>query len=136
MTNIAYPKWREAEKTAAAPNLLTSDVKAVVVDTGAYTYSAAHQYLSDIPGGARAATSGNMTGKAILASGAFDCDNFDVTFGGSPPSVEALVFYVDTGVEATSRLITYDDTFTSGMPYTPAASSTANVRIDALGVFV
>lgn len=97
-----------------------NDIKAVLVDTGAYTVNlATHQFLSDIPSGARIATSANLSGKTKTAGVA---DANDVTFTAvSGASVEALVLYQDTGVAGTSRLIAYIDTAT-GLPVTPNGS--------------
>lgn len=97
---------------------LSANIKAVLVDTGAYTVNlVTHEFLSDIPVGARIATSGNLATKTSTA-GVADAD--DVVFANVSPAgttVEALVLYVDTGVTGTSRLICYIDTAT-GLPVT------------------
>lgn len=95
----------------------TDNIKVVAVDTGAYSPNlATDDYLADIPGGARIATSSNLTGKTV-ANGVADAD--DITFSAvSGASIEALVVYKDTGSAATSRLIAYIDTAT-GLPVTP-----------------
>jgi hypothetical protein len=94
-----------------------NNIKAVLVDTGAYTVNlGSHQFLSDIPSGARIATSGNLSGKTTTAGVA---DAADVTFTAvTGASVEAIVVYQDTGAAGTSRLIAYVDTAT-GLPLTP-----------------
>lgn len=98
-------------------NWLTDTIKAVLVDTGTYTVNlSAHEFLSDIGTGARVATSPAFTGKST-AGGAADAN--DVTFTSvSGPSVEAIVLYADTGVDATSPLIAWIDTAT-GLAITP-----------------
>lgn len=95
----------------------TDTIKAVLVDTGAYTVNlAAHEFLSDIASGARIATSGALSSKTVAAGVA---DAADVTFTAvSGTSVEAIVLYKDTGTVGTSRLICYIDTAT-GLPVTP-----------------
>lgn len=95
----------------------TNDVRAILVDTGAYTVNlATHQFLSDVAAGARIAVSGALAGKSVTAGVA---DASDVTFTAvSGATVEAIVIYQHTGVEATSRLIAYIDTAT-GLPVTP-----------------
>lgn len=89
---------------------LSANIKAVLVDTGAYTPNqATHEFLSDIPVGARIATSGNLTGKTST-NGVADAD--DVVLSDVSPagvSVEATVLYVDTGAAGTSRLICFLD---------------------------
>jgi len=95
----------------------TDDVRAILVDTGAYTVNlSTHQFLSDVPAGARIAVSGALASKTVAAGVA---DAADVTFTAvSGATVEAIVIYKHTGVEGTSRLIAYIDTAT-GLPVTP-----------------
>lgn len=94
------------------------NIKCVLVDTGAYTVNlATHQFLSDVPVGARIATSGNLSGKSSTA-GVADAD--DVTFSAvTGAQSEALILYKDTGSASTSPLIAYIDTAT-GLPVTPS----------------
>lgn len=92
-------------------------IKAVLVDTGSYTPNlATHEFLSDVGGSSRIATSGAFAGKATTGGAA---DANDVTFTSvSGASIEAIILYKDTGVEGTSPLIAYIDTAT-GLPITP-----------------
>lgn len=116
MANALYPKAKEGF-LGADIDWTANDIKVVLVDTGAYTYDAAHDFLADIAAGARIATSGNLTGKTIT-NGVADAD--DVTVAAvTGASVEALVIYQDTGNAATSRLIVYLDTGVTGLPFTP-----------------
>jgi hypothetical protein len=98
-------------------DLLVDNLKVVLVDTAAYTVNlTTDEFLSNIAGGARIATSANLAGKSTTL-GVFDAT--DVTFTAvSGASCEAYVIYKDTGVEATSPLIAYFDTAT-GLPITP-----------------
>jgi len=116
MANALYDKGRESFlKGEISWN--SNDIKAVLVDTGAYTLDIAnHQFLSDIPGGARVATSANLAAKTTTA-GVADCDDIVVALV-TGATVEAVVFYQDTGVAGTSRLIGYVDTGL-GLPFTP-----------------
>lgn len=95
----------------------TDTIKAVLVDTGTYTPNlSAHEYLSDVSGGARISVSGAFSGKSATGGAA---DANDVTFTSvSGASVEAIIIYKDTGVDASSPLIAYIDTAT-GLPITP-----------------
>ena len=97
-----------------------TNIKACLVDTGLYSVNlSAHQYLSAISGPGAIVTngrSGNFTGKTSTGGAA---DANDITFTAvSGSSVEAIVIYIDTGVDATSQLIAYIDTAT-GLPITP-----------------
>lgn len=116
MSNALYDFGREGF-LAADIDWDLDNIKAMLVDTALYTVNlATHQYLSDVAAGARVATSANLGTKTTTAGVA---DAGDVTFTAvSGASVEAVVIYQDTGVEATSRLIAYIDTAT-GLPVTP-----------------
>lgn len=115
MANTLMGKAREAFAQAQI-NWLSDTIKVVLVDTGAYTYSASHQYLSDVPSGARIATSAAATGKTC-ALGVLDAN--DITIAGvTGNTVEAFYVFQDTGVAGTSRLIAWFDTVT-GLVFTP-----------------
>ncbi|WP_409430534.1 hypothetical protein ACJEIK_26220 [Mycobacterium sp. SMC-16] len=116
MANALYDKGREAFLTGGI-NWLADSIKAVLVDTGAYTVNlATHQFLSDIAAGARVATSANLSAKTVAAGVADAADSLFTAVSG--PSVEAVVLYKDTGTAGTSALIAYIDT-ASGLPVTP-----------------
>lgn len=116
MSNALYPKFKEYLLDV----LLTSTVKVQLVDLALYTYSASHQFLSDIPSGARVGAAVTLTGKSTTL-GVFDAA--DPTWSGlsGAPSIEALAYYIDTGVEGTSRLVYIMDTAT-GLPISAGAT--------------
>jgi len=116
MANAIYPKFKEALwNQSANSNASTGTVKVALVDTGVYTYSAAHEFVSSLSGTVGTAqTIGNKT----FVNGILDGDN--VTFTGvTGNTIEALVIYIDTGNASTSRLISYQDTNVTGLPATP-----------------
>lgn len=124
MPNKVYPKFLLSLGKAEI-NLSTANIKIVLVDTGAYTYGAAHEFLSDIAVGARIATSGNLTTVTwalVTDEPVLDADDIVIS-GVTGASIEAKVAYIDTGVAATSRLINFEDTPTSGLPLTPNGGS-------------
>ncbi len=116
MASAMYDKGREGFLDGSI-DWDTDNIKAVLVDNGAYTVNlATHDFLDDIAGGARIATSGNLASKTVAAGVA---DAADVTFTAvTGTTVESIVLYKDTGSSATSRLIAYIDTGT-GLPVTP-----------------
>lgn len=97
-------------------------IKAVLVDTGAYSVDLAnHDFLDDVASGARIATSSAFASKTSTA-GVADAD--DITFtavSSTNPTCEAIVIFRDTTVAGTSELIAYIDTAT-GLPITPNGS--------------
>lgn len=97
-----------------------TDIKACLVDTGAYTVNlSAHTYIAAVAGTGAIPTNGRspvFSGKTSTGGAA---DANDITFTSvSGASVEAIIIYHDTGVDATSLMIAYIDTAT-GLPITP-----------------
>lgn len=105
---------------------MTGDVRVMLVKS-AYTFGAAHQFLSDI-------TAGNDNGRsAALASktytsGVFDAADTTLT-ATAAAACNALVIFQHTGSDATARLIAYIDTAT-GLPFTPAVSQSVPITWD------
>lgn len=95
----------------------TQLTKLVLVDHGVDTpVPATDQDLADITAGARIATSAGFGTKTSTAGVA---DAADITLTSvSGASVESIVIYFDSTVEATSTLIAFIDTAT-GLPVTP-----------------
>jgi hypothetical protein len=130
MANAIYPKWREAVIQASANSSLGGTVKAALVDTGTYTYSSAHEFLSSLSG--RVGTDQTL-GTKTYTNGTFDAANSTWT-AVSGATVEAIVLYIDTGVAGTSRLVAYLDTGYTGLPVTPNGGD-ITVTWDAAGIF-
>lgn len=112
MANTLYPKAKERILTGAI-NLVADQIKAMAVSDG-YTFSAAHQFVSDL-GATKIGDAVTLENKSVT-SGAFDAD--DVEFGALPkgPAVKAIVLYVDTGISGSSALLGYIDTV-PGLPH-------------------
>lgn len=131
MANAVYPKYKQALLDASTNTDINDlTVKVALVDTGTYTYSAAHEFLSDLTGVVGTAqTIANTT----VTNGVFDGDNVTYTaLSGS--SVEALVLYIDTGTAGTSRLVAYIDTGVTGLPFTPNGGD-VTISWNASGIF-
>lgn len=118
MANAVYPKFKEAMISGGANHDISGgNVKAVLVDLADYTYSSAHDFLDDVASGGRVATSANL-GSKTFTNGLFDAA--DTSFSAVTGDIsEAIIVYIDTGVESTSRLIAYFDTGVTGLPVTP-----------------
>lgn len=102
-------------------------------DASDYTFSSAHDFLDDVPSGARVATSGNLGSKTI-ANGTFDSADFTWSSVTGDQS-EQIIIYDDTpGTEATKNLIAFYDTGITGMPVTPNGGN-INVTVNASGWF-
>lgn len=115
MSNQLYDLGRE-KFAKAQINWETDVIKAVLVDTGAYTFSQAHEFLSSVAVGARISSAVALTGKSA-ALGA--CDANDVTFPSvSGTTIEAIVIYKEGASDAASPLLAFIDTAT-GLPITP-----------------
>jgi hypothetical protein len=99
---------------------LNDTIKVFLVNTSSYSVNlAAHDFLDDVPGGARVAgpvTIGNSGTKSTTGGAA---DGPDITFSTvSGSTVQVILIEQDTGTESTSKLIAYIDTAT-GLPITP-----------------
>lgn len=118
-----YDKGREKFLTGSIS--WTSDtIKLVLVDTDVYTVNlGTHEFLSDIPLGARIATSGAFTGKTAT-NGVADAEDVVLTSVTGAES-EALVIFKDTTDASTSPLIAFIDVAT-GLPITPNG---ANINV-------
>ena len=131
MPNAIYPKFKEALWLQSAnSNANTGTVKVALVDTGVYTYSAAHEFLTSLTGVVGTA---QTVGSKTFTDGVFD--GADVTYTAvTGNSAEALVFYIDTGTAATSRLVAFIDTGFSGLPVTPNGGD-ITLSFNASGIF-
>lgn len=133
MSNALYPKYKEALITGSSNiSLSAGTVKVLLIDSADYTYSASHQFLSDVAGAAIVATSSALTGKTVT-NGLFDAD--DTSFSSVSGDVsEALIYYIDTGSSATSRLVYFEDTGVTGLAVTPNGSN-ITLTHNASGIF-
>jgi hypothetical protein len=108
-------------------DLLTDTIRVVLIDTGTYTFSAAHDFYADLTG-VVGTESGALANKTTTA-GVFDADNA-VCPSVSGATVEAIVVFKDTGNPATDPLIAFID----GLTLTPDGNN-VNVNFNASGIF-
>ena len=130
MASAVYPTFK-AGVLQGTWNLSTAVVRAVLIDTGTYTYSTAHDFYNDLSG-VVGTESGALANKTFTA-GVFDADNITFT-AVTGATVEAIVYFVDTGNVATDALICYVDSATSGLPATPNGGD-INITHHASGIF-
>lgn len=136
MANALYPLWKEALIQSLADADLdgsgATGVYVALVDTGTYTYSAAHQFYSSLSG--IVGTDQEIGATKSYTNGVFD--GADVVFPSvSGASVEALVIYrKNAGANTTWRLVAYIDTGVTGLPVTPNGGN-INLTWNASGIF-
>jgi hypothetical protein len=136
MANALYPIWKQALMAASANVSLDQDDTTngpfvALLDTGTYTYSAAHDFYNDLSG--IVGTDQRLTGPSVT-SGVFD--GSDVTFTAvSGATVEALGIYrKNSGANSTWRLVAYIDTSVTGLPVTPNGGD-ISIQWHASGIF-
>lgn len=97
-------------------NLVTADVRAQLIDTADEVYLATDNFLSDITAAGLVGTAVALANKTVT-NGVFDADDTTIP-AVSGDSVEAVLLYINTGVNTTSRLIGFFD----GVALTPNGS--------------
>lgn len=127
MANAFYPKFKEAILQGTY-DLSSLAVRAVLIDTGTYTYDAAHDFYNDLSG--VVGTESGLLGSKTFTNGVFD--SADISFTAvTGVTAEGLVLFVDTGDPATDALILYVDSGT-GLPVTPNGGD-INVTVNGSG---
>ena len=135
MANAVYPIYKKALLDGASDSALTGSgatgLYVALVDTGTYTYSAAHDFYNDLSG--VVGTDQEIT-NVTTTGGLIDGDN--VTFTAvTGNSVEALVLYrKNAGANTTWRLVAYIDTGVTGLPVTPNGGD-ISITWNASGIF-
>jgi len=127
MANAVYPIFKDAAYSGSANVDLTADTTTngpyvALIDTGTYTYSAAHDFWADVTtAGGIIGTPGRIATPTMgsVANGTFDGDNVTFSAVTTTTSVEALIIYRNTGSAATARLVLYENTGVTGLPVTP-----------------
>lgn len=138
MANAIYPKWKEALLQASTNSALTAtNVRVAFIDTGTYSYNAAHDFYNDLSGvWPNTRVGGAALGTKTYTDGTFDAA--DVTFSAfanGSVSVEGIVIYIDDGAsDASSRLVAFLDASITGLPFTPSGSD-VTVQWNASGIF-
>lgn len=123
MANAVYPIYKQNLLAGTAGydldnNNSTDGPYVVLIDTGTYTYNAAHDFFNDLSGVVGTANGMNITTPTVT-TGTFDGDN--VTFSAvSGATVEGFVVYRhNSGANTTWPLVLYYDASGGGLPVTP-----------------
>lgn len=101
----------------------TNDIR-VMLCKSAYTFSAAHKFVSEVStlaDNGRSAALGTKT----VANGVADAGDITLT-ATSAVACNALIVYQYNASDASARLIAYIDSAT-GLPFTPSASQTVSI---------
>lgn len=122
MANKLYPKYK-AQCLIGAIDLRAVVVKAFLLDgTSDYVYSDAHEFLSDVAAGARVKKTGALSGKAVnLTTGAFDSDD-PTAEAVTGEDINRVILYIEGASDAVSRLVMFQDTGVTTVPFTPDGS--------------
>lgn len=121
MANAVYPIYKGHLLAASANVSLNVDDTTdgpfcALVDTGTYSYSAAHDFYNDLSG---IVGTDQRISTPTVTTGLFDGDNLTYT-AVSGNTVEALVIYRhNAGANTTWKLVAYIDTGQTGLPVTP-----------------
>lgn len=122
MANQLYPLYKQVALGGGTRIDLSADTIRLALVLTAYTFSAAHQFFSDLGVnviGGQAGISGNQAfASKSVTNGVFNATSPVVFTSISGTQVSYLVGFKDTTVAGTSPLIFYIDTAT-GLPITP-----------------
>lgn len=137
MANALFDAYTRAMMgTGTAVDLDADTIKVMFVDHADDTPApTADDFIDDILSAARvpAIASAPALGSKTISVRTFDAA--DAVFTSlSGDQVESLIGFKDTGAEATSNLLWFMDTFTSGMPLTPNGGN-VTVVWSASGIF-
>lgn len=114
----------------------TDIIKATLVDTATYTFSAAHDTYGggtpDVPDVEKVAVSGQLATPTIT-NGVFDTQDFTWSTVTGDQS-EAIILWDDTIAAPPDHLVAYYDQSITGMPVTPNGGD-INVTVNGSGWF-
>lgn len=104
--------WYDAGREGFAAGSVDWDadtIKCVAVDAGYTANLGTHDFLDDVGAGARVFTSAALTGKGTT-DGYLSSAAISQAAVPAGDTITGLVFFKDTGVESTSRLLFFYDT--------------------------
>jgi hypothetical protein len=123
MSNSFYPLWKRTLMQQGMTNYSLDQPDAAngpyvaLVASGAYTFSAAHQFYTDLTG--VQGTDQQITNPVVSSQAIFSGQDA-VFVNVTAPSIGVLVIYrKNTGANTTWRLVLYEDTGVVGFPIAP-----------------
>jgi hypothetical protein len=130
MANALYNTYKQ-ELLNKIFDMNTDVIKAVLIDSADYTFSAAHSdYATEVAAAAKVAVSGTL-GSPTITNGTFDTADFTWT-AVTGDQCEAIILEDETIVPDT--LVAFYDTSITGMPVTPNGGD-INVTVNGSGWF-
>lgn len=116
--SLLYPSFKEALLNGDLDVCSALTIKVVGIDSADYTYDAGHNYLDDVPAGARVGTPQTLANRTCTG-GVFDAD--PITFSGmTGDPFERLLLYVSRGgAESADELIGLIDIPVADSPVIP-----------------
>lgn len=135
MANAIYDKYKEEIMTTATnTNLLTETVKVSLVNSDVTLFNSTNEFYSDLNSTGGIVATATLANKSVT-NGVLNAD--DIVFpsvANTNPESEALLFWIDTGVDTTSRLVCWLDTNITGFPITPDGSN-VDITWSTSGIF-
>jgi len=133
MANALYDTYKQGLLNKEF-DMDTDIIKATLIDSADYTFSAAHDFYgggsADVAAGAKVAVSAQL-GSPTITNGVFDTANF--TWSAVTGDVsEAVILWDDSITD--DRLVAFYDTGMTGMPVTPNGGD-INFAVHASGWF-
>lgn len=118
MANVIYYKYKEALMSAANnASLVDGNLKVSLIDSDVTMFSADDEFYSELANTSAILATDTLT-NVTVTDGVLDAD--DVTFTTvTGNQAEALLLWIDTQDENTSRLVAWMDTNIDGLPITP-----------------
>lgn len=138
MANVKYNAFGRA---IAKNDMDTVTIKAMFMDPSYTPDADAHVYVSDISAGrASGSTDLTISGFTITADNTDNRTEFDITdlLTGTitlTAGTNAIVFYISTGVDATSELLTCNDILVGGVQttvYPIAGTITGTISVNGI----
>lgn len=135
MANSVYPLALQDFMTKVI-DLSGDNIKSMLVDS-TYSYSTAHQYVSDVTAGAIIQRGGTNLGTKTETNGVFDAADFTHTAVATGHTVAGIIVYDDTpATDATKPLLAFIDHDASANPISlPTNGGDITIQWNASGIF-